>query len=133
MPTDTVIKASKILRFTAAYFFLCGASAIVYPESWLFSSGLPLDVTPTLAMVFSVLGGYLVAVGFGAAIAARDPQRNTGLVLMLAVANILDLCVTLKGIIAQQLPAGPGALFLGVTIFFSWLLGTTYRSLRRAQ
>lgn len=128
MSKDILIKSSRILHFTATYFFLCGASAIVYPESWLFVSELPLEIPPTLAMVFSVLGGYLVAIGFGATIAARDPLRNAGLVLMLTVANVIDFGVTLKGIITGQLPLGPGMLFLVVTIIFSWLLGKTYRS-----
>jgi hypothetical protein len=131
MAANTLLKASRILRFTASYFFLCGVSAIFYPASWLFLSGLPIEISPTLAMVFSVLGGYLVAVGFGAAIAAGDPERNRGIVLMLTVANLLDLCVTLKGILLQELPLAPGMMFLAVTIFLSLLLGTTYRSLRR--
>jgi hypothetical protein len=122
-----------ILWSSAAYFAACGLSAIAYPQSWLFLSGLSTNLSNELSLTFGVIGAYLLALAFGATIAALAPHRHPGLILTLAVGNILDFAVTLKAVVAQQLPIINGGLFLAITIGWAWALSLAYLGARRGS
>lgn len=123
----------NVLWAAAAYFGACGASAIFYPASWLFVSGLPTAVSTELGLAFGVVGAYLLALAFGAGISALAPRKHAGLILTLVVGNVLDFCVTLKAVVAQQLPILNGGLFIAVTIAWAVLLGVAYVHVKRAH
>ena len=117
---------TSVLWITAAYYAICGASALLYPKAWLVVSGLPSEVTRELGLAFGVAGVYLLAMAFGATLAALNHQAHRGLILTLAVANVLDFAVTLKAVVAQSLPMLNGAVFIVVTVAFALLLATAY-------
>lgn len=123
----------NVLWATAAYFTACGASAVFYPASWLFFSGLPTAVSTELGLAFGVVGAYLLALAFGAALSALAPQKHAGLILTLVVGNVLDFCVTLKAVVAQQLPILNGGLFIAVTIAWAVLLSVAYVHVKRTH
>ncbi|MEY4670048.1 MAG: hypothetical protein RL518_2747 [Pseudomonadota bacterium] len=126
--------ASTVLWASVLYFGLCGLSAIFYPTSWLFVAGLPTSALSTeLHIVFGTLGGYLLALAFGAGIAALSPLKHPGVIITLLVGNILDFCVTLKAVVAQELPAINGGIFLAVAMTWAVLLGVTYFYVKRAH
>lgn len=121
-----------ILWSAAAYFAACGLSAILYPTSWLFVSGLPTTLSNELQLAFGVVGAYLLAMAFGGVIAALAPGRHAGVIATLVVANVLDFVVTLKAVVAHQLPMINGGLFLAVTIGWAWALALVYIGVKRA-
>jgi hypothetical protein len=129
---NTTLSRSKIILWSlCGYFFLCGSSALVYPESWLLLSGLPSTVNREMGLVFGTLGSFLLALCYGAGRAAISPSANVGVVAILLVANLLDFLVTLRAMITQSLPFISGALFLIVTIVWVTLLVPVYlRALR---
>ncbi len=86
-----------------------------------------------MGLVFGTLGGFLLALCYGAGRAALSPSSNVGVLAVLLVANLLDFLVTLKAMMAQTLPFLPGALFLIVTIVWVTLLVPIYlRAFRSA-
>jgi hypothetical protein len=121
----------QILWSSAVYFAACGISAIAYPASWLFVSGLPTTVSTELSLAFGVVGAYLLAFAFGSGISALAPGKHPGLILTLVVGNIFDFCVTLKAVVAQELPILNGGLFIAVTVAWAVLLGLVYVSVKR--
>jgi hypothetical protein len=131
---NTTLNRSKLILWSlCGYFFLCGSSALFYPESWLILSGLPSIVSREMGLVFGTLGGFLLALCYGAGRAALSPSSNVGVLAVLLVANLLDFLVTLKAMMAQTLPFLPGALFLIVTIVWVTLLVPIYlRAFRSA-
>jgi hypothetical protein len=86
-----------------------------------------------LQITFSTLGGYLLALAFGAGLAATHPLKNPGVIFTLLVGNILDFCVTLKAVVAQQLPILNGGLFLAIAMTWAVLLGVAYFYVKRAH
>jgi hypothetical protein len=125
METNTD-RSKAILWSLCGYFFLCGASALLYPESWLILSGLPSTVSNEMGLVFGTLGSFLLALCYGAGRAALFPSSNVGVIATLLVANLLDFLVTLKALVAQSLPFLNGALFLIITIVWVTLLVPVY-------
>ena len=117
---------TTVLWTTVLYYAACGISAIFYPKSWLWVSGLPLEVSNELGLAFGVAGVYLLTMAFAATISAVSPHQHRGLILTLAVGNILDFAVTLKAVVAHSLPFLNGALFIVVTVAFALLLSMAY-------
>ncbi len=123
-----------VLCASVVYFAACGVSAILYPVSWLYVSGLPSTaLSSELQVAFSALGAYLTALAFGAGIAALHPLKHPGVIFVLLVGNILDFCVTLKAVVAQQLPIMNGGLFLAIAMTWAVLLGVSYLYVKRAR
>ena len=121
----------NILWSATAYFASCGLSAIFYPISWLFVSGLPLTISNELSLVFATLGAYLLALAFGAGVSALAPAKHPGLILTLVIGNVFDFCVTLKAVVAQQLPILNGGLFIAITVAWAVMLGVAYVNVKR--
>ena len=118
---DTQLTFTRnILWAAAVYFAACGISAITYPTLWLFVSGLPTTLSNELTLAF------------GAIISAFAPTKHAGLILTLAVGNAIDFCVTLKAVVAQQLPIINGGAFLAITVLWAGLLGIAYINVKRA-
>lgn len=123
-----------VLWASVAYFAACGVSAITYPVSWLVVSGLPRTaLTPELEVAFGALGAYLLALGVGAGIAAFHPLKHPGIILVLMLGNFFDFCVTLKAVVAQQLPIVNGGLFLVIAMTWSVLIGIAYTYVKRSH
>ena len=123
-----------VLWAAVAYFGACGVSAITYPVSWLFVSGLPTTaLSPELQLAFGALGAYLLALSFGAGIAAFHPVKHPGLIFTLMLGNLFDFCVTLKAVVAQQLPILNGGLFLAIAMAWTVLIGITYLYVTRSR
>lgn len=122
-----------VLWATVAYCAACGLSAIAYPVSWLFVSGLPTTMTSELQLAFGALGAYLLALAFGAGIAAVHPLKHPGVIFTLMMGNFLDFCVTLKAVVAQQLPILNGGLFLAIAMAWTVLLGVSYIYVKRTH
>jgi len=123
-----------VLWASVVYFSACGLSAILYPLSWLFVSGLPSTVLSSeLQVAFGALGAYLLALGVGAGIAAVHPLKHPGVIVTLMVGNMLDFCVTLKAVVAQQLPIMNGGLFLAIAMAWTVLLSVAYLYVKRAH
>jgi hypothetical protein len=121
-----------VLWASVVYFGACGASAIFYPASWLFISGLPMSaLSSELQVAFGALGAYLLSLALGAGIAAIHPLKHPGITLTLCVGNILDFCVTLKAVVAHQLPMINGGLFLAIAMTWAVLLSVTYLYVKR--
>jgi hypothetical protein len=114
---------STILWSVTIYFWVCGLSAIFYPISWLVIAGLPTTLTNELALVFSVAGTFMLTLGAAGIMAAINPHKQTGLILTLMTANLIDFFVTLRAIVLGQLPMVQGALFLAVAMTWAVLLG----------
>jgi hypothetical protein len=49
------------------------------------------------------------------------------------VGNLLDFCVTLRAVVAHQLPILNGGLFLVIAITWAALLGVTYLYVKRSH
>jgi hypothetical protein len=120
--------AQSILRACAAYFVACGVSAIWFPVSWLWVSGLPTSVSNELGVAFGVIGAYMLALGAGAYIASKDPVRNSAVTLTLVIANAFDFLVTLKAVLQGGLPALNGSAFLVITVLWTTLLFLAWRA-----
>jgi hypothetical protein len=118
--------ARSILLGASVYFALCGLSAIFWPVSWLWASGLPTTLSPVLTVLFQVLGVYLCALAAGSLIACKSPQVNSGLILTLALANAFDFIATLGSLIRGDLPALNGGLFLAVSMIWTTLLALVW-------
>ena len=119
---------------STAYFAACGLSAIFYPVSWLLVSGLPTSaLSSELQVAFGALGAYLLALALGAVVASLSPLNNPGVILILRVGNFLDFCVTLKAVVALQLPTLNGGLFLAIAMTWTVLLGITYLYVKRSH
>jgi hypothetical protein len=129
--TPTSLSTRNILWSATAYFAACGLSAIFYPTSWLILSDLPNTISNELGLVFATLGAFMLALAFGAAISALSPAKHAGLILTLVVGNILDFCVTLKAVVAHQLPILNGGLFIVIAITWAVLLGIAYVNVKR--
>lgn len=112
----------SILLGASVYFALCGLSAILWPVSWLWASGLPTTLSPVLTVLFEVLGAYLCSLAIGSLIAYKSPQVNSGLILTLVLANAFDFMATLGALIRGDLPALNGGLFLAVAMVWTTLL-----------
>jgi hypothetical protein len=84
-----------------------------------------------LQVAFGALGAYLLALALGAGIAAIHPLKHPGITLTLCVGNILDFCVTLKAVVAHQLPMINGGLFLAIAMTWAVLLSVTYLYVKR--
>jgi hypothetical protein len=121
----------KVLWAAAAYFAACGGTAIAYPTIWLFVSGLPTTLSTELGLAFGVAGVYLLAFAFGSLVAALRPTNHTGVILTLVVGNVLDFFVTLKAVIARQLPILNGSAFIAVTVIWATLLAVAYVRAKR--
>jgi hypothetical protein len=111
---------STILWSVTIYFWVCGLSAIFYPISWLVIAGLPTVMTNELSLVFSLAGTFMLSLGVAGIVAAINPHKQTGLILTLMVANLVDFLVTLRAIVLGQLPMVQGALFLAVAM--TWVV-----------
>jgi hypothetical protein len=123
-----------VLWSSMVYFAACGLSAIFYPVSWLLVSGLPTTaLSSELQVAFGTLGAFLLALGFGAGIAALHPLKHPSVIVILLLGNTLDFCVTLKAIVAQQLPTVNGGLFLAIAMTWAVLLSVTYLYVKRAH
>lgn len=122
-----------VLWATVAYCGACGLTAIAYPVSWLFVSGLPTTMTAELQLAFGALGAYLLALAFGAGLAAIHPLKHPGIIFTLGIGNFLDFCVTLKAVVAQQLPILNGGLFLAIAMAWTVLLGVSYIYVKRTH
>ena len=116
-----------VLIAFAAYLFICGISAILFPASWLWSAGLSTMLTQELRLVFSVLGSYLVALAVGSWIASRHPSEHQGIILVLLASQVLDFLSTLKAVFDSALPRVPGTAFLVVTVIWSTVLCIAWR------
>lgn len=123
---------TKILWAAALYFLLCGGSALVYPKIWLILSGLSTTMSTELELAFGVAAAYLLALACGSAISALAPSKNSGLILTLSLANLLDFSITLKAVAAHQLPILNGGLFLVIAAAWAALLGLAYTFVKRA-
>jgi hypothetical protein len=121
---------TTILWITAAYYALCGLSAILYPNLWLFASGLHAPVTTELSLAFGVAGVYLLTMAFGACVSALAPRSHSGIILTLVVGNVLDFAVTLRAVVAQELPILNGGLFILITVGFVVVLSMAYLKTR---
>jgi len=130
--TDTQ-STKTVLWCAAVYFFACGLSATFVPQTWLWASGLPTSVSNELALAFGVVGAYLSALGAGAVLAARAPEKSGTLILTLLIGNIFDFGVTLRAVLAGALPTANGVLFLVVTIVWSTLLSIAWIGSRRTM
>jgi hypothetical protein len=117
----------KILTAFAVYLLVCGGSAIFIPSTWLWAAGLASTVTSELALVFGVLGAYLLALATGSWIASLNAPQNRGLIIVLLVSQILDFLSTLLAVYNGSLPRIPGTLFLVVTVVWSTLLSLVLR------
>lgn len=122
-----------VLWASVAYFAACGLSAIVYPVSWLFVSGLPTTMTSELKLAFGALGAFMLSLGCGASIAAAHPLKHPGVIFTLLLGNLFDFCVTLKAVVAQELPILNGGLFLAIAMTWTVLLGVSYLYVKRAH
>ena len=122
-----------VLWAAVVYFAACGLSAIAYPVSWLFVSGLPTAITSELELAFGTLGAYLLALACGAGIAAFQPHKHPEVIFILLLGNFFDFCVTLKAVVAQQLPILNGGLCLAVAMTWTVLLGISYLYVKRAH
>jgi hypothetical protein len=111
---------STILWSVTIYFWVCGLSAIFYPISWLVIAGLPTVMTNELSLVFSLAGTFMLSLGVAGIVAAINPHKQTGLIVTLMVANLVDFLVTLRAIVLGQLPMVQGALFLAVAM--TWVV-----------
>lgn len=124
---------TTVLWITAFYYLACGLSAIFYPVSWLFLSGLPTTVSNELGLAFGVAGVYLLTMAFAATLAALNPREHRSVILILVAGNALDFAVTLKAVVAQSLPFINGALFIVVTVGFALSLFYAYLQARLAH
>jgi hypothetical protein len=125
------ISSTRTILFSiAAYFAICGLTAIFMPVSWLWVSGLPTEVSNELDVTFGVAGAYLLALACGAFIAGANPPSNGGLILTLMIANIFDFVVTLGAVMNRQLPQLNGIAFLVVTVILVTLLTLAWRAAR---
>ena len=123
------LKAARVILLTAAaYFLICGVSAIFFPISWLMIAELPLRVSNELALTFSVIGSLMTALGIGAIIAAKAPKSSSSLIATLTLANICDFLGTLRAVLIGTLAPIPGTFFLIVAFIWSYLLILTYKS-----
>lgn len=120
--------ARAVLRFCSAYFLVCGVSAIWFPASWLWSSGLPTGLSNELTLAFGVIGAYMLAMAAGAYVASTNPAQHSGLILTLAIANALDFLVTLRAVLLGGLPALNGTAFLVVAVVWATLLCLAWRA-----
>jgi hypothetical protein len=120
--------AQTILRASVVYFGICGASAIWFPTSWLWVSGLPTSVPNELSVAFGVIGAYMLALAAGAYMASRDPVRHSGITATLIIANACDFLVTLRAVLQGGLPAVNGSLFLVVAVTWTTLLFLAWRA-----
>jgi hypothetical protein len=122
MTTQSTTSSSVTLWLCAVYFFSCGISAIAAPQLWLLCAGLSAPLTPELEIVFGVAGVYLLALGYGAARAARAIPNNLGIIAVLIAANLFDFLVTLKEVVVGRLPLPQGGAFLAITLVWITLL-----------
>lgn len=113
---------STILWSVTVYFWACGLSAIFYPVSWLAVAGLPTVMTNELALAFAVAGTFMLSMGMAGVIAAINPHKQLGLIVVLMTANLIDFLVTLRAVVLGQLPMLRGALFLAVAMAWAVLL-----------
>jgi hypothetical protein len=90
-------------------------------------------MTSELQLAFGALGAYLLALACGAGIAAIHPLKHPGIILTLMLGNFFDFCVTLKAVVAQQLPILNGGLFLAVAMAWTVLLGISYMYVTRTH
>lgn len=121
-----------ILNILAAYLAACGLSAVLYPTLWLIVAGISADITPLCSLVFGVLGAYILALGVGAAIAARDPGRHYGLVVTILASQLLDFGVTCYAtFISGSIPLVSGMGFLVVTLTTSLAIGWVIKGANR--
>jgi hypothetical protein len=121
----------SVLLAASGYFLVCGVSAILFPQSWLWAAGLSTTVTTELHLAFGVIGAYLCAFAFGAYVASGHPANHTGLISTLVAGNVLDFVVTLRAITQEQLPIVQGSIFVVVTIVWSTLLVLALLSARK--
>ncbi|MFN4895835.1 MAG: hypothetical protein ACK5GN_00985 [Pseudomonadota bacterium] len=133
MNDQNLSNPSSLLAVFAAYLFVCGASAILFPTSWLWSAGLPTSLSPELSLVFGVLGAYLLSLAVAAWIASRNPVINQSIVKILLISQVLDFFTTLQAVYSGGLPRLPGTLFLVVTVVWSTLLGRILYETRGAS
>ena len=97
------------LALVALYFFLCGVSAVCAPELWYWAAGIPPRPT---GMEFIVLGEMMLALAFGAAVAATNPTGNLTMISTLIVANVLDALGSAVFLFQRALPALHGVVFI---------------------
>jgi hypothetical protein len=77
-------------------------------------------MTNELSLVFSLAGTFMLSLGVAGIVAAINPHKQTGLIVTLMVANLVDFLVTLRAIVLGQLPMVQGALFLAVAM--TWVV-----------
>jgi hypothetical protein len=128
----TTSSARSIVLASAAYFLICGLSAIFLPVSWLWISGLPTQVTNELQLTFGVIGAYMLALAVGSLLCWLNLRGNSGLLLTLAAANALDFLVTLKAVVNHSLPLWNGVAFMVVAIVWATLLTLAWRASRHS-
>jgi hypothetical protein len=123
----------SILTLFSVYLLFCGLSAIFFPTSWIWASGLTAVTTPELSLVFGVLGVYLTALAIGSWVASRAPADNHGVIITLLASQVLDFLFTIKGVFSGALPRLQGTGFLVVTVVFSTLLCVTLRQSKKVK
>ena len=76
-------------KLAAAYYLLCGLSAIVWPSSWYFLAGLPAMSSP---VPMALVGTLMLSLSFGAWRSSRAQPFSQAheVVLVLLVATLLD-------------------------------------------
>jgi hypothetical protein len=107
---------------------VCALSALCAPVSWLWAAGLGTAVSQELALVFSVLGAYLLSLALGAFIASRNPSAHRGVICLLLSSQVFDFLVTVHAVYNGSLPRLPGTIFLVATVVWSTLLALCWRT-----
>lgn len=121
-PSQAPVTSSVLMAFTF-YLGVCGVSALFFPVSWLWVAGLSTTVSPESALVFGVLGAYLLSLAVGAWLAARNVRAHRGIVWVLLISQILDFLTTVSAVFDGALPRLQGTGFLVVTVVWGTLLG----------
>lgn len=130
MPLISPKGSRSILLGASMYFAMCGLSALFFPISWLWASGLSTSTSPVLKVLFEVLGAYLCSLAVGSLIAWNRPRDNSGLIMTLTVANAFDFTTTLGALIRGDLPPLNGGLFLAVAMVWTTLLSLVWLETR---
>lgn len=110
-----------LLGMAGALFLAAAGLALAAPGTLERNVGAPFTAEPLLAWLFAAL---LAPLGGSYFLAARDPRRYSGLIVLAVTAQGLAACAlgagALRGDGDLWLPAGT-ALALGVAIAAAWL------------
>jgi len=115
-------RSGKALWAAAAYLCICGLSAIAIPQSWLAVAGLSGEMTNEARLAFGVAGTFMLALGCGGVLAAVNPRAHVGLIVTMALANVIDFILTLISTCTGRIPFSRGLLFLAIALAWSFAL-----------